>query len=123
MTMFIFLNDPTLYQFYLRGGPFGHGLDSNEFLLKRAHVLGDLTKLMASIANYAFESLSTTQILHPWNEEVCGLAKCGFDYSLGINDDSHRLDCINISLPHVVVTPNQPNAMDNMHIHWPPSTS
>ncbi len=69
--MFIVLNGPTLYQHYLRGGPFGHGLDKNGLLLKRAHVLGDLTKLMVVIANYAFESLLMTQIPHPRSEEVC----------------------------------------------------
>jgi hypothetical protein len=35
----------TLYQHYLQGGPFEHGLDRNELLLRRAHVSKDVSNL------------------------------------------------------------------------------
>jgi hypothetical protein len=55
---------------YLQGGLFIHGLNMNELLLRRAHVLRDPTKLAIAIANYAFKYLFTTQTLHLEGEEV-----------------------------------------------------
>jgi hypothetical protein len=40
------------------------GLDMNELLLKKAHVLKDFAKFVVAIANYAFRSLFMTQIPH-----------------------------------------------------------
>jgi hypothetical protein len=39
------------------------------------------------------------------------------------NDDSNKPNRVNISCPCVVVAPNQPNTMDDMHIHRPLSSS
>jgi hypothetical protein len=50
----------TLYQHYLQGGPFRHGLDRNELLLKKAHVLRDASKHTIVIANYAFRTSCIT---------------------------------------------------------------
>jgi hypothetical protein len=36
----------------------------NEFLLRKAHVLRDVSKLVIAVANYAFKSLFTTRIPH-----------------------------------------------------------
>jgi hypothetical protein len=54
----------TLYQCYLPSGPFGHGPHKNELLLTKAHMLGNLAKLVATIANYTLRSSFTTQMFH-----------------------------------------------------------
>ncbi len=59
-----FKQHSTLYRCYLPSGPFGHGPHKNELLLTKAHMLGDLAKLVATIANYTLRSSFTTQILH-----------------------------------------------------------
>jgi len=64
------LKQSTLDRHYLQSGPFSHGLNMNELLLKRAHMLEDPTKLAITIANYAFRYSFTTQILHLEGEEV-----------------------------------------------------
>jgi hypothetical protein len=53
----------TLYQHYLQGGPFRHGLDRNESLLTKAHVSKDVSKLIAAIANYVFRTSFTIGLL------------------------------------------------------------
>ncbi len=60
----------TLYQYYLQGGPFGHSPDRNEFLLRRAHVLRDASKLITIIANYVFKTSFITRFLI-WKVRRC----------------------------------------------------
>jgi hypothetical protein len=87
-------------------------------------MLKDAAKLMIIIANYAFKFSFTTWIPHLQGEKVFGLAKHNTNYFLEVNDESHRPNHINISCPHVVVGPNQPNTMDKMcHIHQLPFNS
>ncbi len=49
-----------------------------------------------------------------------GLAEHNVDYSLGVDDDSHRLNHINFFHPCVDVSPSQPNNVDDLHIHQQP---
>jgi hypothetical protein len=53
----------TLYQHYLQEGPFRHGPYRNEFLLRKAHVSKDASKLIAVIANYVFRTSFTIGLL------------------------------------------------------------
>jgi hypothetical protein len=53
--MFGLLNSPHYTNNIAR--PFGHGLDISEHLLKKAHVLGDLIKLVVAIVNYIYRPL------------------------------------------------------------------
>jgi hypothetical protein len=108
----------TLYQHYLWGGPFGHGADRNELLLKRAHVLKDVIKLVTIMANYAFDP-------HLWHriftsrlegEEVFGLAKHNTVCYLWADDNSHRFNHVNFFYPYVIVPPIQPNIINHIHI-------
>jgi hypothetical protein len=62
-----------LYRQYLPSGPTGHGLDKNEFLLKKAQGLSDLAKLAADVANYTFGSFFTNCPPHLEGEKVFGL--------------------------------------------------
>jgi hypothetical protein len=68
-------------------------------------MLGDPTKVVAFIANYAFTF--TTWIPYLQGEAVFNSAKCNIDYFLRANVDSHRLDHFNFSclrvwpFPHV----------------------
>ncbi len=48
----------------------------NKLLLKWAHLLKDLAKLVATIANYASRSSFMTWTPPIKGEKVCGLAKC-----------------------------------------------
>jgi len=43
-----------LYKKYLRGGSSSHGLDRNEFLLKKAQWSSDPARLVATMANSGF---------------------------------------------------------------------
>ncbi len=103
----------------MQGGPFGKGLDTNELLLKRAHVLRDVSKL-AIVVNYVSRSSFTTRTFHLEGEEVFVFTKCNVDFSLGVNDESHRLDCMNFSYHHVAILTCYPNNVDNLHIHVSP---
>ncbi len=87
----------------MRGGPFEQGPDRNEFLLRRAHVSGDVFNLVATIANYAYEFSFTKQTPHLEGEEVFGSSKRSVDFFPKVDDESHRLDHVNFSHPHVVV--------------------
>lgn len=60
---------------------------------------------------------------HLKGEEVFGLAKHDVDYSPRANDDSHKLNHVNLFCPRVAIPPSQLNNVDNLHIHWPPCNS
>ncbi len=66
----------------------------NEFLLKWAHLLKDLAKLVAIVANYASRLSFMTRITQIKGEKVFGLAKCSANYSSRANDD-HRQNHVN----------------------------
>jgi hypothetical protein len=63
----------TLYKQYLQGGPFGHGPDTNELLLRRTQGSSDPTKLITVVANYTYELSFTNHLPHLKGEEVLGL--------------------------------------------------
>ncbi len=77
----------------------------------------DPTKLVVVVTNYVFKSSFMTQNLHLKGEEVFGLAKHNVDYSPGANDDSHKLNHVNLFCPHVAIPPSQLNNVDNLHVH------
>ncbi len=87
----------------MQGGPSGKGFDTNELLLKRAHVLRDVSKLAIVVVNYVSRSSFMTRTLHLEGEEVFVSTKCNVDFSLGVNDELHRLDCMNFSYHHVAI--------------------
>jgi hypothetical protein len=67
----------------------------NKLLLKWAHLLKDLAKLVATIANYASRPSFMTWTPPIKGEKVFGLAKCNTNYFLRVDDDFHTLDHIN----------------------------
>jgi hypothetical protein len=62
----------------------------NGLLLKWVDLSRDLTKLVATIVNYAFKALFMTWTLQINGEKVFGLAKCNANYSSRANYDFHR---------------------------------
>jgi hypothetical protein len=69
---------------------------------RRAHFPGDVSKLAIAITNYISRFSFTTRTFHLKGGEVFGFAKCGVDFSLDVDDKSHRPNHINFSHPHVV---------------------
>jgi hypothetical protein len=96
---------------------FGHGRNKSELLLRKAHMLGDPTKLVTIIANYIFEFSFMTQILHLEGEEVFSSTKCSANCFPRVDDNSHRPDHVNVFCPCVANLPIQPNNVDNMSIN------
>jgi hypothetical protein len=83
----------------LRVGPSNHGHNKSELFFKKAHWLGDPSKLILTIAKngfrfsfmtHTFKSLFMTHTFHFKGEEVFGLAKCNVDYSPSVDDDLHE---------------------------------
>ncbi len=107
----------------MQGGPIGHGLNKNEFKLKMAQGSNDPTKLTTIVANFTFGSTFANCLLHLEREKVFGFAKQLVDCFLGIDQDSHRLDCVNFFHPWVFVPTPEPNIVDYVHVQQPPSGS
>jgi hypothetical protein len=93
----------------LWGGPFGHGLDKNEFLLKKAQQSNDNVRLVVVGANYMFGFSFSYCVPHFKREEVFGSTKRPANYLLGVDNDFHCLDCMNFSYPRIIVPITQPN--------------
>jgi hypothetical protein len=87
----------TLYRQYLQGGPFGHGLNKNELLLKRAQMSHELISLVATIENYKDGSSFMIHFPPLEGEKVFGLAKHCVNCPHGANHDSHRVNNVNFS--------------------------
>jgi hypothetical protein len=58
-----------------------------------------------------------TQFLHLEGEEVFSLAKCSTHCFPRVDDNSHRLDHVNVFCPCVADPPSQPNNVNNMSIN------
>jgi hypothetical protein len=90
----------TLYRLYLQGGPFGHGPNGNELLLRRlpdGQVI--LLDLLQAMANYTFGLSFINHLPHLKGEEVFGSYKRPVNCPLGANNDSHRPDHVNFFRP------------------------
>jgi len=68
-------NESTLYQHYVRRGPFRKGLDKIELFFRKAHFSGDVSKLVATATNYTSKSLFTMQIHY---NKRCPCTPCDF---------------------------------------------
>lgn len=88
-----------MYRQYLRGGPFGHGFDKNEFLLKKVRQSSDPFRLVVVVANYTFEFSFFYCTSHLEGEEVFEFAKLPVDYPLNAENDFHHPNCVNFSSP------------------------
>jgi hypothetical protein len=112
-----------VYKQYLRGGQSNHGLDRNEFLLKRAQLSSDPTKLMAIMTNYMFGLSSSYHIPHLKNQEVFGSAKWPIDCPPDVDNDFHHPDRVNFFRPQVTVPTTQPNVVQNVNMQQLPCGS
>jgi hypothetical protein len=88
--------------------------------LRRAYFSKDVSKLVATIANYAskFSFTAWTPCLE--GEEVFGFAKQSADFSPRVDDESHRPNHVNFSHPRVVIPTCHPNNVGDLHIHGSP---
>jgi hypothetical protein len=91
------------------GGPYGHGPNKNDFLLKRAQWFSDFTRLTNVVENYTFGSSFSYCVLHLKGEEVFGFAKQFIDCPLGAKNDYHCPNDANFSHPWIHV--GQPNVV------------
>jgi hypothetical protein len=112
-----------MYRQYLQGGPSCHGPNRNEFLFKKAQHFSDFVRLVAIVANYTFGSSLFYHTPHLEGEEVFGFAKQHADCLLGVENDFHRLDCVNFSHPRIIVPIAQPNVVGNVGMQQPPCGS
>jgi hypothetical protein len=114
----------TLYIQYLWGGPSSHGLDRNEFLLKRAQQSNDPIRLVIIVANYTFGSSFFSRALHLKGEEVFGSTKWHVDCPFYANNDLHRLNRVNFFHPWITILIVQPNVVENVGMkHLPCGSS
>ncbi len=89
----------TLYRQYLQGGPFGHGPDGNELLLRKARGSSDLTRLATSNGKLHIWIVFINHIPHLEWEEVFGSSQQPTDSPLGTNNDSHHPNHVNFFRP------------------------
>jgi hypothetical protein len=82
--------------------------------------LGDISKFVATIANFAFGSSFMTLIPHLEGEEVFGSTKRSADFLPRANNELHRPKHVKFSCPHVVIPTCHPNSVNNLHIHGSP---
>jgi hypothetical protein len=75
------------------------------------------------MANYTSKSSFTNCLSHLEGEKVFGSSKQPASCPLGANNDSHHLDCVNFSCPHVTVPIVEPNIVDDVHMQQPPFNS
>jgi hypothetical protein len=54
---------------------------------------------------------------HLEGEEVFGCAKHNIDYFLRASGQSHKLDHVKFSYPHVAILAFQPHTIENLHVH------
>jgi hypothetical protein len=83
----------------LQGGPPSHGPDRNDLLLRRGQGSSDLARLTIALANYMFGSSFTNHLPHFKGEKIFGYAKQLVDCPLGVDNDSHHRDHVNLSCP------------------------
>ncbi len=112
--------ESTIYWHYLWRGLSRKGLDRNELLLRRAHFSRDISKFVATIANFAFGSSFMTPIPHLKGEEVFGSTKHSVDFLPKASNKSHRPNHVKFSCPYVAIPTCHPNNVNNLHIHGSP---
>ncbi len=107
----------------MQGGPFGHCLDRNELLLKRAWRSNDLARLVATMANYTSRSSFTNCLTHFKGKEVSRFSKQPANCPPSTDNDFHYLNCVNFSHSRITIPVTESNIMDDVHMQQPPSSS
>ncbi len=110
----------TIYWHYLWKISSGKGLDRNELLLKRAHFSKDISKFLATVADFAFGSSFMTLIPHLEGEEVFSSTKHNSYFSPRVSNELHRPNHVKFSCPRVAIPTCHPNNVNNLHIHGSP---
>jgi len=78
---------------------------------------------VADVANYTSRSSFTNCLPRLEGEKVFGFAKRPIDYPLGVDEDSHRLDRVNLFHPWVFVLVIKPNIVEHVYVRQLPPTS
>jgi hypothetical protein len=108
---------------WLTRGPFGHGPNKNEMLLKRAQMSHELIWLVSIVENYKDRSSFMIDILHLEGEKVFGLAKHCANCLHGENGDSHRPNNESFFHPWLASPATSSNNVQNVPTHPTPFAS
>jgi hypothetical protein len=100
----------------LQGNPFGHGLDKNELLLRRAQGLSGPIRFVTTMANYMFESSFTNHLSHLEGKDIFGYAKQLANCPPNANKDSHHPNHVNFSHPRITIPTVEPNMVEDIFI-------
>ncbi len=83
----------------MQGNLAGHKLNKNEMFLKRTQRSSDHVRSTVVVAIYTFGTSFSNHVMHFEGEEVLQFGKRPIDCPFGVDNDSHRLDCVNVFRP------------------------